>query len=321
MHMENAVVEQEMTLSLPSYAKINWTLEILGKRADGYHELRTLLQTIDVGDLLHFERIGQGIEIRCNHPEVPCDERNLAHRAAAVFFSRPGAPGGIRITIEKRLPVAAGIGGGSSNAAVTLLALDRLCGTSLPPADLFSMGASIGADVPCFFIGGTVLGVGRGDEVYPAPEISCGNMLLVNAGIAVPTRDVYGNLPPELTNPGPIIKMPFSLAAAYAASMRPDELPELHNDLEPTVFARHPLLAEIRHRLAGLGAKSTLMSGSGSTIFAIFDSEATRSNAIDDCENQGWWCAPTRTIGREEYRRQLGWSHATCKDPEDLSQR
>lgn len=295
-----------MTLSLPSYAKINWTLEILGRRADGYHELRTLLQTIDVGDRLHFEKIGQGIEIRCNHPEVPCDERNLAYRAAAAFFSRTGASAGIRITIDKRLPVAAGIGGGSSNAAVTLLALNRLSGAALSSTDLFSIGASIGADVPCFFIGGTVLGVGRGDEVYPAPEIACETMLLVNAGIAVPTREVYGNLSPELTNPGPIIKMPLSLAAAYAAFMRPDELPVLHNDLEQTVFARHPLLAEIRHRLAGLGAISTLMSGSGSTIFAIFDSEARRSSAMVDCEKQGWWCTRARAISRKEYWQTLG---------------
>ncbi|MFN0088535.1 MAG: 4-(cytidine 5'-diphospho)-2-C-methyl-D-erythritol kinase [Blastocatellia bacterium] len=294
-----------MKITLPSFAKINWTLEILGKRPDGYHELRTLLQTISLADELTFEAIERGIEIVCEHPEVPRDGTNLVHRAAALLAERAGVKNGVRITIEKRLPVAAGIGGGSSNAAVTLLALQRLWDAPLAPRDLFSLGAKLGADVPFFFLGGACLGVGRGDEVYPLPDFRADHMLLVNAGIAVPTREVYASLPPELTNPGPAAKMPLSLEAAYAACAQHDELPLLHNDLEKTVFARHPLLADIRRRLERLAARGVLMSGSGSTIFALFDSAEARSTARREFEHHGWWCEPARTLSRAEYHHAL----------------
>ena len=292
-------------ITLPSFAKINWTLEILGKRPDGYHELRTLLQTVSLADELSFEPIEEGIEIVCDHPDVPCDATNLVYRAAALVAEATGIRKGVRITIDKRLPVAAGIGGGSSNAATTILALQRLWEIELAPRDLFPLGAKLGADVPFFFLGGTCLGVGRGDEVYAVPDIRAERLLLVNAGIAVPTREVYGNLPPELTNPNPAAKMPLSLEAAYAALAQHDELPILTNDLEKTVFARHPLLAEIRQRLLLLGARGVLMSGSGSTVFAIFDSDEARFTARREFERHGWWCEPARALDRAEYHRLL----------------
>jgi 4-diphosphocytidyl-2-C-methyl-D-erythritol kinase len=298
-----------MMFTLPSFAKINWTLEILGKRADGYHELRTLLQTVSLADELVFELAEHDIEIVCDHPDVPGDETNLAHRAARLLQEFTGITRGVRITIDKRLPVAAGIGGGSSNAAMTLIALQRLWQVKLESRDLFSLAAKLGADAPFFFIGGTCLGVGRGDEVYPMAEIRTDHLLLVNAGISVSTREVYGNLPPDLTNPGAITKMPLSFEAAYAAEAQPDELPVLHNDLEQTVFARHPLLAEIKQRLGQSGARGALMSGSGSTVFAIFDSEKARSTARRDFETLGWWCEPARTLGRMEYQRLIAGRH------------
>jgi 4-diphosphocytidyl-2-C-methyl-D-erythritol kinase len=299
-----------MILTLPSFAKINWTLEILGRRADGYHELRTLLQTVSLADELTFEPAERGIEIACNHPGVPCDETNLAHRAARLLQELAGIEKGVRITIDKRLPVAAGIGGGSSNAATTLIALRKLWGVRLAPRDLFSLGAKLGADVPFFFIGGTALGVGRGDEVYSLADIRNGRLLLVNAGILVSTKEVYSNLPPGLTNPGAVTKMPLSFEAAYAALARRDELPLLHNDLETTVFARHPLLAEIKQGLIGAGARGALMSGSGSTVFAIFDNEKARSTARREIETHGWWCEPARTLGRTEYQHLMAGQQA-----------
>lgn len=295
-----------MILTLPSFAKINWTLEILGKRPDGYHELRTLLQTVSVADELTFELAGQGIEIRCDHPDVPCDETNLVHRAATLLDEFTGAGKGVRITINKQLPVAAGIGGGSSNAAVTLIALQKLWNVPIAPRDLFSLGAKLGADVPFFFIGGTCLGVGRGDEIYPLADINEEFLLLVNAGIAVPTRDVYANLPPELTKQSAVAKMPLSLEAAYAAIARPGEPLPLSNDLESPVFVRHPLLIEIKERLKRTGARGVLMSGSGSTIFAIFDSADERDGANRDLSNAGLWSASARTLSRAEYQRSLG---------------
>ena len=278
----------------------------MGKRPDGYHELRTLLQTVSAADELTFELAGRGIEIHCDHPEVPCDETNLVHRAATLLSDFTGAGKGVHIEISKRLPVAAGVGGGSSNAAVTLLALQKLWDVRIAPRDLFSLGAKLGADVPFFFIGGTCLGVGRGDEIYPLADINEEFLLLVNAGIAVPTRDVYANLPPELTNPGAVTKMPLSLEAAYAAIARPGDPVPLSNDLENTVLARHPSLIEIKRRMKQAGARGVLMSGSGSTIFAIFDSAEARSDAERDLSEAGWWCARARTLGRAEYLRLLG---------------
>src|SRR5215813_10000648 len=265
-----------MTLTLPSFAKINWTLEVLGKRPDGYHELRTLLQTISVADELTFERAERGIVICCDHPEVPCDETNLVHRAAKLLGEFTGAEKGVRVRINKRLPVAAGLGGGSSNAAVTLLALQKLWNVQVEPRDLFGLAAKLGADVPFFLIGGACLGVGRGDEVYPLADINEEFLLLALPRIAVSTRDAYADLPPELTKPEAVIKMPLSFEAAYAAIARPGAPIPLINDLENTVFARHPALIEVKRRLKQVGARGVLMSGSGSTIFAIFDSAEAR---------------------------------------------
>ncbi|HEX9005357.1 MAG TPA: 4-(cytidine 5'-diphospho)-2-C-methyl-D-erythritol kinase [Blastocatellia bacterium] len=298
-----------MKLTLPSFAKINWTLEVLGRRPDGYHELRTLLQTVSVADELVFESPtldnGRGIEIVCDHPDVPCDETNLVHRAARLLSDFSGIERGVRITINKRIPTAAGLGGGSSNAAVTLMALQKLWGANIPAGDLFALGSKLGADVPFFLMGGTCLGVGRGDEVYPLADIKSDQLLLVNAGIPVPTREVYANLPPRLTNPEAITKMPTSFLTAYTSITKSDEQMcriGLCNDLEIPVLARHQLLGEIKQRLRQAGASGILMSGSGSTIFSIFESEAARSGAQRELSRNGWWCAPARTLGRDEYQ-------------------
>ncbi|HZF40140.1 MAG TPA: 4-(cytidine 5'-diphospho)-2-C-methyl-D-erythritol kinase [Blastocatellia bacterium] len=295
-----------MMLTLPSFAKINWTLEILGKRPDGYHEVRTLLQTVSIADELTFELTGQGITIHCDHPEVPCDETNLAYRAAKLLSDFTGAGLGVRIRIAKRLPVAAGLGGGSGNAVVTLLALQRLWNVQVEPRDLFGLAAKLGADAPFFLIGGTCLGVGRGDEVYPLADIDEEFLLLVNLGIAVATRDAYADLPSELTKPEAVIKMPLSFEAAYAAIIRPGAPAPLINDLESPVFARHSALVEVKRRLKQVGARGVLMSGSGSTIFAIFDSAEARARAEDDLSATGWRSLRARTLGRTEYLQLLG---------------
>ncbi|MBI1762934.1 MAG: 4-(cytidine 5'-diphospho)-2-C-methyl-D-erythritol kinase [Acidobacteria bacterium] len=299
-----------MLLTLPSFAKINWTLEILGKRPDGYHELRTLLQTLSVGDELTFELIEHGIELHSTHPALPLDETNLIYRAARSLAQFTNCHKGVRVTVDKQLPMAAGLGGGSSNAAVTFLALLTLWDLQIEPHELFRLGAQLGADVPFFFIGGTCIGVGRGDEVYPTAEIEAEHLLLVNAGIAVPTREVYGNLPPELTNPGAVTNIPASLRAAYDAMSNRQApsgrfSPALHNDLENPVLTRHPLLAELKQRLLAHGARGALMSGSGSTFFALFDSEAARATAQQDFIAEGWWCAPARTLNRSAYRQAM----------------
>lgn len=274
----------------------------MGKRPDGYHEIRTLLQTVSLADDLSFELLEKGIEIICDHPEIPCDETNLVFRAAKLLGDWAGVKKGVRVTINKRIPTAAGLGGGSSNAAVTVIALLRLWEIKLPIKDLFTLGAKLGADVPFFFMGGTCLGVGRGDEVYPLADTNVDNLLLVNAGILVSTREVYANLPPELTKPHTITKMPLSLEAAYAGITTQNERIRLHNDLEIPVLARQPLISELKEILRQTGATGTLMSGSGSTVFAVFENDAARSLARRELSRHGWWCDSVRTLGRDEYQ-------------------
>ena len=296
-----------MPLTVPSFAKINWTLEVLGRRADGYHELRTLLQTVSLADSLTFAPADEGIELICAAPGVPLDDTNLVVRASLLLKKVTGFPGGARITLDKRIPVGAGLGGGSSNAAVTLLALQHLWDVELSPGELFRLGARLGADVPAFLLGGTCIGIGRGDEVYPLPDISFEDLLLVKPDFGVSTREVYGSLPAELTRPFSLDMIPFSLEAAYRSTFATGKtIPPLRNDLERSVLSRYPQLSAIRDGLTRSGASAAMMSGSGSTIFALFDSKAMLSIARQDFTDAGLWSAPVRTIGRAEYRAALG---------------
>jgi 4-diphosphocytidyl-2-C-methyl-D-erythritol kinase len=291
------------SLTLPSFAKINWTLEVLGRREDGYHELRTILQTLSVADELRLTPTAGEIEIVCDNSDVPCDETNLIYRAAVLLRDLTGVRRGVRVELTKRIPLGAGLGGGSSNAGVTLIALQKVWNVTPAPLDLFRLGSQLGADVPFFLLGGTGLGVGRGDEVYALPDINFNCLLLVNPGLHVPTREIYGALGSELTRPSRAAKMPLSLEAAYLSISRPDELlTTLRNDLERPAFERYPLIGEIKARLRRAGARAALMSGSGSTVFAVFESDAARERARGELSESGWWCAPAHTLSRAAYR-------------------
>src|SRR5581483_3087190 len=172
-----------------SYAKINWILEVFGSRPDGYHELRTILQTIDLFDTLTFSSLPTGeIEIECDNPDVPLDGTNLISRAIQLVAGRTGCKKGVKVSIYKQIPIGAGLGG-SSNAAATIMAMEKLWDIPLEPQDLFEIGTSSGADVPFFFFGGTAAGVGRGNEIYPLEDVDSRHLLLVNPRISVPTRE------------------------------------------------------------------------------------------------------------------------------------
>ncbi len=297
-----------MNLEAPSFAKINWTLEILGRRADGYHELRTILQTVEVCDHLSFTTTEKELVLTCDHAEVPCDETNLIARAAVLLRELTGCDKGAKMDLQKRIPMGAGLGGGSSNAAITLLALTKLWQLDVAPRDLFRLGAQLGSDVPFFFFGGTGIGIGRGDEVYPMADIAAEHLLLVNPGVHVPTREIYGKLPSELTSLPAVNNMPFSLQAAYARmrgaqwNLRPWDL---QNDLERPALALYPLIEQVKQRLRELDATAVLMSGSGSTVFAVFESEAARAQAMHELSETDWWCAATRTLNRTDYQAAL----------------
>ena len=296
-----------MLITLPSFAKINWKLEVLGRRVDGYHEVRTILQTISLTDTLTIEEQSSGIDFTCGAPDVPVDVTNLVLRAATQFLSATGVRKGARIHLDKRIPVAAGLGGGSSNAAVTLIGLERIWRTGIGRERLHSIGASLGADVPYFFTGGTALGRGRGDEVSELSEIEHARLLLISPGIGVSAGEAYRALPPQLTLPYAKDKMPFSLEEAESGASTQMSVPSgLRNDLEAGVLRLYPALEEIRVRMRRTGAIATMMSGSGSTFFALFDTEAALAAAERDIEDTGWWSAPVKTIGRRQYHEALG---------------
>jgi 4-diphosphocytidyl-2-C-methyl-D-erythritol kinase len=285
------------SITIRSYAKINWTLDVLFRREDQYHELRTIYQTVSLYDRLRITETAGEIVIACDDPLVPSDQTNLAHRAAVRLREASGAHAGARIEIEKRIPVAAGLGGGSSNAASALLGLARLWQVRAGEQELIRIGASLGSDVPFFLTGGTALGVGRGEEVYPLEEVRCENLLLANPGITVSTSGAYARLS-RLTRDLWVRIIPFTLLAAKGIH----ELPlAARNDFEEVVSRAHPEIAELKRRLLSLGARHALMSGSGATVFGVFDKMETNERAERELRASGYWAARARTVNRREY--------------------
>ncbi len=290
-----------MTIRVKSYAKINFVLDVLYKREDGFHELRTIYQTISLHDKLTISKTDGAIEIVCNDARVPCDETNLVYQAAAKLRQAGGVKFGAHIEIDKRIPVAAGMGGGSSNAAVTLMGLEKLWQLRIDEREMFDLAASLGSDVPLFLIGGTLLGVGRGEEVYPIEEVECANLLLVNPRVAVSTAAAYSSLR-RLTREASPRKIPFAFFAVKGIR----ELPLVaRNDFEEVVLVTHPEIAAVKEKLHRFGAKHALMSGSGSTVFAVFDNLETSEQAQQEMRAFGYWAEQARTIDRKEYQHTI----------------
>lgn len=288
-------------LRVNSFAKINWTLDVLFKREDGFHELRTIYQSVSLHDRLRLSETAGAIEIICDDERVPLDETNLAHKAALSLREATGVKAGARIEIEKRIPVAAGLGGGSSNAAAALLGLARLWRVELQEREMHRLAASLGSDVPFFLTGGTALGVGRGEEVYPIEEAEANNLVLVNPGFAVQTAAAYQKLS-RLTMKQSARIIPFTLFAAKAIY----ELPlAASNDLEETVSAAHPEIAEVKRELMRMGARHALMSGSGATVFGVFDNSETSRQAQSSMRAAGYWSVCARAINRHQYRNSI----------------
>jgi 4-diphosphocytidyl-2-C-methyl-D-erythritol kinase len=288
-------------LRVKSYAKINWTLDVLFKREDGFHELRTIYQTVSLHDTLTLTRTDSAIEIICDDAGVPADESNLVYKAAKALREATGTKAGARIEIEKRIPVAAGMGGGSSNAAATLLGLQRLWQLDLDDRRLTEMAANLGSDVPLFLLGGTLLGIGRGEEVYPITEVTGQHLLLVNPGIAVATAAAYQKLSRLTRQESPRI-IPFTFFAAKDTRRLPLSA---KNDFEAVVLTEYPEIAAIKLRLNELGARHALMSGSGATVFGVFDNLVTSERAREAMRAQGYWAACATTISRDEYQKTI----------------
>ena len=296
------------SVRVPAYAKVNLCLDVLGRRADGYHELRTVFQAISLNDTLELElRPKTGIELQVlgdgSLSGVPHEE-NLVYRALRDLSAVLGLPQGVRAVLTKRIPVGRGLGGGSSDAAAALLGLLKLAKRSLETARLLEIAAKLGADVPFFLHGGRALGIGRGDEIYPLPDVKRRQLLVVSPHeIAVPTKDAYQwiseGLSRELTNG----EGPTKLLQFCALCWSPQG-GALSNDFEAAVFPRYPRLAAIKRELLQQGAAEASLAGSGSAVFGIFQHPAkARRAARSFPKDQVFLCS---TLAREEYRRKTG---------------
>lgn len=252
-------------IRLTAHAKINWYLEITGKRPDGYHTLETVFQTIALGDELTFEP-SDTIVVSCSNASLPVDERNLVTRAAFRLREALGETRGARIHLEKISPMGAGLGGGSADAAAALKGLLQLWGKTLPEDRLKVLAVSLGADVPFFLTGGLCLGTGIGEVLSPLPALPKTWMVVVWPGFGVPTKDAYAR-----------VKLPFSEAAPKRAA---DPRTSLFNRFESLVFPAYPALEGIKRDVREAGATASLMSGSGSAVFGLVPGESEGRAAL-----------------------------------------
>lgn len=265
------------TLEKNSPCKVNLLLNILRKRPDGFHELETIMQPVNLFDRLAFKRTGGTVAMTCSEPTLPTDSGNLVHRAATAFLQQADIKDGVQIHLEKKIPMAAGLGGGSGNAATTLLALNELFGAPLKFEQLDAIAASLGSDIPFFLQDKPALAIGRGEKVTslpPFPALRGAAFLLIHPGFGIATAWAYKELarfPAALNGqPGRAEKLVNLLNTAPLAVAGK----EFYNSLEAPALDKYPLLALYQEFLRANGAAVALMSGSGSTTFAIANSPA-----------------------------------------------
>jgi len=287
-----------------AHAKINWALKVLHRRADGYHEIRTVFQTIGLHDTLDVEfSPGRGTEIALEGMDPA---GNLIFRAAELFCQARGVTGRFRFRIEKRIPMGGGLGGGSSDAAAVLLTLPVLTGCRAGLPELMTLGAKLGSDVSFFLTGGTALGLGRGEELYPLPEMPAYPLLLVVPPIHVSTPEAYRALGRELTSTTDISKL--NVLQSFVWNGR---VSELENDFEAPVFQMHPELGRWRERLVRLGAPAARLSGSGAALFGVFPDRADLARALPRISSDQLQTFPTRVLTRAQYR--AGWMRSLAE--------
>ena len=260
-------------MKILSPAKINLFLQVTGKRPDGYHELFSLMCCVNLCDTISLQFGLESIRIETSHPQGPLDGTNLAHRAATVFFETLNITDGLKITIDKSIPVAAGLGGGSSNAASVLKGLNQHYGHPLSQKQMMSMGLVLGADVPFFLFGKPAFASGIGEKLKAYPGRLSFHIVIVCPGFEVSTAEVFQNLNLGLTNCEKKIKEPFLTKIDFD--------PRLHlcNDLESVTALEYPVITSIKEQLLNRGALGALMSGSGPTVFGLFSDSHTAENA------------------------------------------
>lgn len=294
------------SITLRAFAKINLSLRIKETRADGFHDVQTILQAIDLSDRITCEARRGPFEIRCDMPGVPADSTNLVWKAAQLLWEASGRGGEARhalVSLRKQIPMKAGLGGGSSNAAAALVGLRHVWKLRVPDDQMYALASRLGSDVPYFLVGGTALGLGRGDEVYPLENLPRYWVVLAIPSFGVATKEAYewfdekrgrvqfspASVPENCTRPL------FRARPLFAGV-------SLINDLEAPVMARHPLIGQLKQRLTERGAIIAAMSGSGSTVFGVFRSAGAAGTAARGLKAEGVRVVTARFLSRRTRR-------------------
>jgi 4-diphosphocytidyl-2-C-methyl-D-erythritol kinase len=289
------------TLRVRAHAKINLRLRVGAVQADGFHPLQTVFQSLALHDTLHLTPRRGPFALTCSDSAVPVDDRNLVTRAARALWralGRSGEPAGAAIHLTKHIPMQAGLGGGSSDAAAALEALAALWRRRGDRPDLASIAASLGSDVPYFLVGGTALGLGRGDELYPLADLPVFHVVLALPAFGVPTADAYRWFDADAAAPPAGAPAPASSIPAWHGRRL-----SLVNDLEGPVARRQPGILAARRALEGAGALAAAMTGSGSAVFGLFATEALARRAARSAAGAGFVALPTRTVDRRTCQR------------------
>jgi 4-diphosphocytidyl-2-C-methyl-D-erythritol kinase len=288
-------------IRLRAFAKINLGLKVLGKRPDGYHEIRTVYQTLTLHDRLEIRlrSSDDGVAVDCDDPLVPSGEGNLVYRACEVWRQARGFRAGIHVRLEKRIPAGAGLGGASTDTAATILGLEHLTGNQMPLAACLELGARLGSDVPLFFLGGRVLGCGRGEQVGPLEDLPPQSCLVIFPGFSISTAEAYQNLDLKLTKEG---RDPSIVTLGAWPQFSSKDRGPAENDFEQVVFTRWPELARFKAQLIRAGAETASLTGSGSALYAFFASAPELAHA-SKLAPRGWRVFRTRTLARKQYKR------------------
>jgi len=291
-------------ICVPAFAKINLGLEVLGVREDGYHELRTLFQTIDLKDEITLRARPRGLRLVCRQAGVPVGSENLVWRAAEELQHRGRVRKGVEIRLDKRIPVAGGLGGGSSDAAAVLLGLDRLWGLGLGPEGLLPLARGLGADVPYFLFGGTALGLARGDEIYPLLAQVRAHVVVVDPRRPLATAAVFARLDARLTPR----QNGYTIQRFVASSLRGEvSFRGLTNDLETAALEEapdlEPRIGRVRAVLEREGAVLASLTGSGSAFFGLFERRGNAARAQRALASEGFTAHLARTLTAQQYRR------------------
>lgn len=289
-------------VSVRAHAKINLDLRVLGMRPDGYHELRTVYQALALHDTLECIPREGPFAIECDTAGVPLDGTNLVWRAADALWRalrRAGAARDAIVRLHKRIPLQAGLGGGSADAAAALIGLARAWRVPLRPNQLTDVAATLGSDVPFFLSGGTALGLGRGDEVYPLADLPRHWVVLLIPGFGVSTSDAYGWYAAERG----LARGAGGREPQHVPGPWPSRAAQMINDLEAPVARRHPEIDQMKTALRRAGALAAAMSGSGSTVFGLFQKHRDALTAVERLSGAGWRVVLTESLGRGGYAR------------------